>query len=69
MALEGRADASRAAAREVIPPIVPTGWADEWLRAGDERFCKKTQLETFFDNCLQLLLDSVFGVHEPERCQ
>lgn len=54
-ALDGRAAASAGAAREVIPPIVPTGRADEWRRMGDERFCGKTHLETFLDNCLQLL--------------
>jgi type IV pilus assembly protein PilE len=54
-ALDGRAAASAGAAREVIPPIVPTGRADEWRRVGDERFCGKTHLETFLDNCLQLL--------------
>ena len=69
-AFEGRAAASRGAAREVIPPIVPTGRADEWQRMGDERFCKKTQLETFFDNCLQLLPGAFErGLAERERCQ
>jgi len=62
--------ASTGATRELIPPIVPTGRADEWQRTGDERFCKKTQLETFFDNCLQLLPGAFQkGVTERERCQ